>query len=450
MPPASADTIVAVATPPGRGGVGVVRVSGPLAGPVCREICGVLPEPRRAAHRRFRDGEGGTLDEGLVLRFTAPASYTGEDVVEFHGHGSPPALTALVQRCVELGARVARPGEFTERAFLNDRLDLAQAEAVADLIDASSERAARAALRSLSGEFSRTIVGFEQALDDLRVLIEAAIDFPEEDVEVIERFQVKDRLSNLLGRMDDVLAEASRGQRLRDGATVVLIGEPNVGKSSLLNRLAGEELAIVTSVPGTTRDPIRAPITLDGIPLLLVDTAGLRASADVVEQEGIARSKGQARHADLALIVTDASGTPEAVIEKFGTDFPLPARRIVVRNKIDLTSERGMVSTQCSHTEVLVSAVTGEGLDLLRREMLAAIGWAPDEGESVFLARARHLSSLRRARAHVETAASLVEVQVDLVAEELRYSREALGEILGRKSADALLGDIFSRFCIGK
>lgn len=428
----------------------MVRVSGPLAGPVCQEICGVLPEPRRAAHHRFKDGEGGTLDEGLVLRFTAPASYTGEDVVEFHGHGSPPALTALVQRCVELGARVARPGEFTERAFLNDRLDLAQAEAVADLIDASSERAARAALRSLSGEFSRTIAGFEQALDDLRVLIEAAIDFPEEDVEVIGRYQVKDRLSNLLSRMDDILAEASRGQRLRDGATVVLIGEPNVGKSSLLNRLAGEELAIVTSVPGTTRDPIRAPITLDGIPLLLVDTAGLRASADIVEQEGIARSKGQARQADLALIVTDASGTPEAAIEKFGTDFPLPARTIVVRNKIDLTSERGMVSKQVSRTEVRVSAATGEGLDLLRREMLAAIGWAPEEGESVFLARARHLSALRRARAHVETAASLVEVQVDLVAEELRYGREALGEILGRKSADALLGDIFSRFCIGK
>lgn len=450
MPPASADTIVAVATPPGRGGVGVVRVSGPLAVDLCKSVCGVLPEPRRAVHRAFVDGDGRTLDEGLVLRFAAPASYTGEDVVEFQGHGSPPALSALVQRCVALGARIARPGEFTERAFLHDRLDLAQAEAVADLIDASSEQAARAAMRSLSGEFSRTITGFEQAFEDLRVLIEAAIDFPEEDVEVIERYQVRTRLTDLLGSMDRVLAEASRGQRLREGAIVVLIGAPNVGKSSLLNRLAGEELAIVTPVPGTTRDPIRAPITLDGVPLLLVDTAGLRASEDLVEQEGIARSKGHARRADLALVVTDGTTTVEAAIAEFGADVPLPDRRIVVRNKIDLTSEPGEVLIVGDHKEVRVSAATGEGLDLLRREVLSAIGWEAGEGESVFLARARHLSALSRAREHLEAALTLVGVQVDLVAEELRYGREALGEILGRKSADALLGDIFSRFCIGK
>jgi len=450
VPPASADTIVAIATPPGRGGVGVVRVSGPLAGRLCQDICGVLPEPRRAVHRRFMDGEGRMLDEGLVLRFAAPASYTGEDVVEFQGHGSPPALSALVHRCVALGARVARPGEFTERAFLNDRLDLAQAEAVADLIDASSALAARAAVRSLAGEFSRTVKGFEQALEDLRVLVEAAIDFPEEDVEVIDRYRVRERLADLLAKMDEILAVASRGQRLREGATVVLIGEPNVGKSSLLNRLAGEELAIVTPVPGTTRDPIRAPVTLDGVPLLLVDTAGLRASADVVEQEGIARSKGHARAADLALIVTDSTGTVASAMEHFGPDLPRPGRWIVVRNKIDVRGLPATVERVHDHTEVSVSAVTGEGLDLLRREVLTAVGWQPGEGESVFLARARHLSALTRAREHVEAAASLVGVQVDLVAEELRYGREALGEILGRKSADALLGDIFSRFCIGK
>lgn len=450
MPPASADTIVAVATASGRGGVGVVRVSGPLAEGICRDICGVVPEPRRAAFRSFRDTEGRILDQGVVLWFQAPASYTGESVVEFQGHGSPVTLAALVRECVALGARMARPGEFTERAFLNDRLDLAQAEAVADLIEASTDVAARAAMRSLAGEFSRIVTDFEKSLEELRVLVEAAIDFPEEDVEVIERYRVRDRLSDLLREMGEVLAQASRGQRLRDGATVVLIGAPNVGKSSLLNRLAGDDLAIVTPVPGTTRDPIRAHVSLDGVPILLIDTAGMREATDLVEREGILRSKSQVRQADLALVVCEGDESLEHAIASLGLDVALPSRRVLVRNKIDLTGQPARGHRGPDGTEVWVSAATGAGLEVLRQEILESIGWVAGTGETAVLARARQVSALERARQHLEAAARLVEVQVDLVAEELRYSREALGEILGRKSADALLGDIFARFCIGK
>ncbi len=450
MRPRSADTIAAIATAPGRGGVGVVRVSGPLAESICLGVVGAVPEPRRASFRSFGDAEGRVIDAGLVLCFPAPGSYTGEPVVEFQGHGSPQALAALLDRCVELGARIARPGEFTERAFLNDRLDLAQAEAVADLIDAESRTAARAAIRSLSGEFSSAIGDLVAQLESLRIMVEAAIDFPEEDIDVMADYHVGERVESLMERLDGIFSRARHGQRLREGATVVLLGEPNVGKSSLLNRLAGEDLAIVTDVPGTTRDPIRGHITLDGVPFHLVDTAGLRDSADPVEREGIARSRAQASKADVAVLVLDARENADAGYARLSANASLPDRRIVVRNKIDLVGESASSIELSGVTTLAISAQTGEGLPLLRSALLTAVDWEAGGGEGAFTARSRHLDALRRCRDHLQSAMHLIGVQTDLVAEELRYAMDAAGEITGKKTADDLLGEIFSRFCIGK
>ncbi len=450
MRPRSANTIAAIATAPGRGGVGVVRVSGDLAESICLGVAGAVAVPRRASFRSFGDAEGRTIDAGLVLFFPPPGSYTGEPVVEFQGHGSPQALAALLDRCIELGARIARPGEFTERAFLNDRLDLAQAEAVADLIDAESRTAARAAIRSLSGEFSNAIRDLVAQLESLRIMVEAAIDFPEEDIDVMADYQIGERVQGLMELLDGIFSRARHGQRLREGATVVLLGEPNVGKSSLLNRLAGEDLAIVTDVPGTTRDPIRGHITLDGVPFHLIDTAGLRESADAVEREGIARSRAQASKADLAVLVLDARENADAGVARVAANASLPERCIVVRNKIDLIGESASSMERAGMTTVSVSAQAGEGLSLLREALLKAVDWEAGGGEGAFTARSRHLEALRRCREHLQTALRLIDVQTDLVAEELRYAMDAAGEITGRKTADDLLGAIFASFCIGK
>ena len=430
----SDDTIAAVATPSGRGGVGIVRVSGPAVGEVARRLLGVLPAPRTARLGMFRDARGEPIDQGLALYFPAPHSYTGEDVLELHGHGGPVVMQTLLHACLEAGARLAEPGEFTRRAFLEGRLDLAQAEGVADLIDASSREAARSALRSLRGEFSAAIHALQGKLVELRALTEAMLDFPEEEVERLHRDDAAARLAVVRAALDDVFARSQQGSLLRSGVHVVLAGRANVGKSSLLNRLAGSERAIVTPIPGTTRDALREPLQIDGVPLVLVDTAGLRVSTDVVEQLGIERTHRELAQADVVLAVYDAAGDVRPL-----ADLPADATRIDVYNKVDLApAPRGALG---------VSAKTGAGLDELRKAILAAAGWSAT-GETVFLARERHLRALEAAGRHLDAAGG--ETRWELFAEELRLAHVALGEITGEVVADDLLGEIFTRFCIGK
>ena len=434
------DTIAAVATPPGRGGIGIIRVSGPKVPAIAKALIGRLPRPRSAVHADFLDSRGERLDEGIALYFQAPHSYTGEAVLEFQCHGGPVVTHAVLGAVLDAGARLAEPGEFTRRAFLNGKLDLAQAEAVADLIDAASREAARSALRSLAGEFSAAIQALVGQLTELRALTEAMLDFPEEDVDGLHRDDAQARLARLRAGLEEVLAKSRQGSLLRSGIHVVLAGRPNVGKSSLLNRLAGEERAIVTAQPGTTRDALRESIQIEGVPIVVVDTAGLRASRDEVERLGIARTHEEMARADLVLVVLEA-GRLEA------PEAPLPesAARITVINKIDLVP--GMAAGR-EGGDVRVSAKTGAGLDALREAILAAAGWGA-RGESVFLARERHLRALADARTHLESAAKHG-TQWELFAEELRLAQDALGAITGRLSADDLLGEIFARFCLGK
>jgi tRNA modification GTPase len=437
--PAS-DTIAAVATPAGRGGIGIVRVSGPGAWEIARALTGRAPEPGKALHCLFRDARGEPLDEGIALAFKAPRSYTGEDVLELHGHGGPVVMQALLGAVLDAGARLAAPGEYTRRAFLNGRLDLAQAEAVADLIDAASREAVRSALRSLGGEFSAAIGALVAGLTELRALTEATLDFPEEEVDPLHRTDAGARLARLRAALEDVLSRSRRGSLLRSGVQVVLAGRPNVGKSSLLNRLAGEERAIVTPVPGTTRDALREPVQIEGVPILLVDTAGLRESRDEIERLGMERTEHELARADVVLVVLEAG-----VMQAPERRLPEAARQIRVINKIDLIPDP---RPGREGDEVRVSARTGAGLDALRAAILEAAGWEAG-GESTFLARERHLRALARAREHFEAAAGLAG-RWELFAEELRLAQEALGEITGQVSADELLGEIFSRFCIGK
>ena len=433
----SGDTIAAIATPPGRGGIGVVRVSGRAARSVAAKVLGAVPVARHATLARFRDARGDPLDEGLALFFAAPRSYTGEDVLELHGHGGPVVMQALLRACLDAGARLADPGEFTRRAYLEDKLDLAQAEAVADLIDASSQEAARAALRSLSGQFSEAINGLSAQVIELRALTEAMLDFPEEDVDVVHRADASSRLTRVHAGLEDILRKSSEGSLLRSGIHVVLAGPPNVGKSSLLNRLAGHERAIVTPVPGTTRDALREPIEIDGVPVTLVDTAGLREAGDLIEQMGMERTQRELSHADVVLAVQEA-GRPTP---------PLPAiaatlQRIPVYNKLDLAP--GFMPP----SGVAVSAKTGEGIEALQAAILAAAGWS-STGESTFLARERHLQALLKARSHLAAARDQL-AQWEFFAEELRLVHAELGTITGEFTAADLLGEIFSRFCIGK
>jgi tRNA modification GTPase len=432
------DTIAALATPPGRGGIGIVRISGPSVGRIALALIGALPPPRQAQLAEFTDRHGELIDAGLALFFPAPNSYTGEDVLELHGHGGPVVMGELLAACLDYGARLAEPGEFTRRAYLEGRLDLAQAEAVADLIDAASREAARSALRSLTGEFSAAVAVLQRSLLDLRALTEAQLDFPEEDLDAVHRQETPKRLADVRAALGEVLARSRQGSLLRSGLHVVLVGRPNVGKSSLLNRLAGEERAIVTAVPGTTRDALRELIHIEGVPLMLVDTAGLRTAADELERLGMARTHRELEHADVILAVHEAGAKDE--IE---TPLPEGASRIEVYNKVDLHP-----AFRAPAGAVAVSAKTGAGLEELRRAILRATGWSAT-GESVFLARERHLRALSAADQHLAQASAETD-RWELFAEELRLAHLELGRITGEFTSDDLLGEIFSRFCIGK
>jgi tRNA modification GTPase len=442
----NSDLIAAIATPPGRGGIGVVRISGGSLEAIAAGLVGRLPRPRHAAYTNFLDANGQPIDQGIALYFPAPHSFTGEHVLELQGHGGPAVMQALLNRCLELGARLAMPGEFSQRAFLNGKLDLAQAESVADLIDASSLEAARSALHSLTGEFSRRIQSMQQRLTELRMRVEASLDFPEEeDIVEAEKEKVRKGTEATLEELAGVLAAAKQGALLREGVHVALIGQPNVGKSSLMNALAGQEVAIVTDIAGTTRDALRQEIQLSGVSFHLVDTAGLRETSDKVEQMGIARTWTAVGQAGIALLLVDSQhglGTEErAIIEK----LPAGITRITVHNKIDLSAEKPRCETG---TEIWLSAKTGEGIDLLQVELLRVAGWQP-AGEGGFMARRRHLDALGRAQSHLRMVLEL-SGQLELQAEELRLAQEALSDITGEFTPDDLLGEIFSRFCIGK
>ena len=442
------DPIAAIATPPGRGGIGVVRVSAKQLAPLAQGLLGKVPAPRRAFKTAFLDARGAAIDDGLALYFPAPHSYTGEDVLELHGHGGPVVMQMLLKRCLELGARPAEPGEFTRRAFLNDKLDLAQAESVADLIEAASESAARCALRSLRGEFSAAIEELLRQLIELRMLVEATLDFPEEELDPLDRADAKGRHARLLQALETALAKSRQGSLLRTGLQVVLAGQPNVGKSSLLNRLAGEELAIVTAIAGTTRDSVRQAIQIDDVPLNIVDTAGLRDTQDEVERLGVARSWSEIGKADVVLLLVDARAGVTGRDLELVTRIPQGVQRVFVHNKIDLAGAEPRVQRDAAATSLYVSAKTGAGLDLLRAELLRICGWQQG-AEDLFMARERHLVALRQAAQHAALAAEHLG-RPELFAEELRLAQEQLNSITGEFAADDLLGEIFSRFCIGK
>lgn len=442
------DTIVAIATAPGAGGVGMLRVSGPKAAQIAQSLGCPELQPRHAHYARFRDADGEVMDDGIALYFPGPRSFTGEDVVELQGHGSPVVLQQLVARCITLGARQARPGEFSERAFLNGKLDLAQAEAIADLIAASDSRAARAARRSLDGVFSRRVEDAAEQLVLLRIHVEAAIDFADEPLDTLGGEQVRSGLAEALRAMVQLRADAERGRRLRDGLHAVLVGPPNAGKSSLLNALAGSERAIVTDIAGTTRDTLRETIRIDGLELTLVDTAGLREGGDAIEREGMRRARAEMQRTDLAIVVVDARD-PQSGREAIGDAILDVPQQLWIHNKSDLLAE---IPPTADPSVVHVSAATGAGLGQLHARLRElASGGAGDSVEGEFSARARHVEAITLAIGHAERAESeLVHEHLELAAEELRLAHEALGEITGRMSADDLLGRIFSSFCIGK
>lgn len=451
MPAKSSDaTIAAIATAPGAAGVGVVRVSGPGVGRVIEGVVGKPLAARRATLAAFREADGSAIDSGIALYYAAPHSYTGEDVLELQGHGGTVVLNLLLRRCLALGCRLAEPGEFTRRAYLNDKLDLAQAESVADLIAAASDQAARAAMRSLAGAFSQAVHALVEQLVSLRMLVEATLDFPDEELDFLKKEQAWERLAALQAALTGVQARALQGARLRAGLTVVLAGQPNVGKSSLLNALAGEDVAIVTALPGTTRDRIEKALSIDGMPLNVIDTAGLRETEDEIERLGIARTRAALAQADVVLHLSDARGTQAAADADAAILASLPpaAARLEVVNKIDLA---GLAPGRHGGA-IRISATTGAGLDALRAELKHLAGYE-GAAEDAILARERHLEALRRAQSHLALAAKHFgprALALELFAEELRLTQEALAGITGEFSADDLLGEIFSRFCIGK
>ncbi len=460
------DTIVAAATPPGRGGIAIVRVSGSAAAQLGVSLLGELPPPRVATTAQFLAADGEAIDRGLALYFPAPHSYTGEHVLELHGHGGPVLVEALILRLLELGARRAQPGEFTQRAYLNAKLDLAQAEAVADLIDAASDAAARAALRSLEGEFSNRVLALSRTLGELRAHVEAAIDFADEEIDVLSDQSLQARLETATQQLDSLRAASRQGRLLTEGMTVVIAGRPNAGKSSLLNRLSGHEAAIVTATPGTTRDLLRERILLDGMPLHVLDTAGLRAACNAIEAEGIRRARAAMATADRILFVVDAAADPQAsgFLEERSL-LPPEVPVTVVFNKIDLPRrgiELGIASSSASVSAstmnaapsaafIKVSALTGEGFDALAAHLKACMGFEPGGGGALS-ARARHIEALARVQTYLAAAARQLAARnaPELVAEELKQAQQALGEIVGPESSDELLGRIFARFCIGK
>lgn len=447
------DTIAAVATAPGFGGIGVVRVSGPAAGAIASAVTGRPLAPRRAVYCTFRDRDGEALDAGIALYFPAPGSFTGEDVLELQGHGGPMVLKLLLDEVLALGARRARAGEFTERAYVNGKLDLAQAEAVADLIASASEAAARGALRSLQGAFSQAVLDIDAEVLALRVYVEAAMDFPDEGADFLAEGDVRARLERIADAFATLLRESRQGVLLRDGVSIALLGAPNVGKSSLLNRLAGQERAIVTEIPGTTRDLIHVDLLIDGLPVELVDTAGLRESPDRVEREGVRRAREQAARADLVLLVEDdraaaAPGADLAPLLAAGLD---PARLVIVRNKADLSGgQTGAVTDAGAAATVRVSALSGAGMETLVAVIKEKVGYG-SQGPT-FTARQRHIEALREGAAALSRAAALLDAgaPAELAAEELRAVHAALGSIVGAVTPDELLGEIFSSFCIGK
>jgi tRNA modification GTPase len=447
----NSDTIAAIATAPGRGGVGVIRISGSNLLPFAFALTGKSPKPRYATLADFKAADGATVDSGILLFFPNPHSFTGEDVLELQGHGGPVVMQMLLARCLDLGARLAEPGEFSRRAFLNGKMDLAQAEAVADLIDAATASAARSAVRSLQGQFSRAIGELNEELINLRMLVEATLDFPEEDIDFLKAANAFGRLERLQLKLAEIFDRAGQGKLLQSGLHVVLAGQPNVGKSSLLNRLAGDDLAIVTPVAGTTRDALRSTIQIEGIPLHIIDTAGLRETEDEVEKIGIARSWHEIERADVVLLLVDArTGVGDADREIL-TRLPERLQRITVHNKIDLSGEPAGRHEATDGVAISLSAKANQGIELLRAELLRIAGWHP--AEDVFIARERHLRALAAAQEHIAAANRVVRSPLpalELFAEELRLAQQALGEITGEFTADDLLGVIFSRFCIGK
>jgi len=463
MLPRHDQPIAAIATAPGRGAVGIVRVSAPSVAAIVQAICGRQLKPREATYLPFLATDGGTIDQGLAIHFPAPHSYTGEDVLELQAHGGTVVLQLLLARCLEAGAamdlRVAQPGEFTQRAFLNDKIDLAQAEAIADLIDASTEAAARSASRSMSGEFSREIHALRDALIHLRMLVEATLDFPEEEIDFLKKADAQGQLERLQQTLARVMQRARQGALLREGIKVVIAGQPNAGKSSLLNALAGAELAIVTPIPGTTRDVVSQTIQIEGVPLHVIDTAGLRDSQDHVEKIGIERAWGQIAGGDAVLFLhdltrwqtADYAEADRAIALGLAEKLPQAVPVIDVWNKLDAAVDTALPG-QPANAGVRLSAKTGAGLDELRRRLLEVAGWqsAP---EGVYIARERHVQALRRVDTHLQEAAAHLAAQaqsLDLLAEELRLAQNALNEITGEFTSDDLLGVIFSSFCIGK
>jgi len=449
------DTIAAQATPPGRGGVGIIRVSGPDAGRIAEAVLGRMPEPRYAHYGAFLNSDGDEIDQGIALWFPGPNSFTGEDVLELQGHGGPMIIDFILNRVIELGARPARPGEFSERAFLNDKLDLTQAEAIADLIDASSAQAARCALRSLQGAFSSRIHELVEALIQLRIYVEAAIDFPEEEIDFLADGKVQGDLEAILQRVSAVQAEAHQGTLMREGMNVVIAGRPNAGKSSLLNALAGRDTAIVTDIAGTTRDVLREHIHIDGMPLHIIDTAGLRDAPDAVEQIGIERAWAEIEKADRVLLMVDSTSTdardPEQIWPEFIHRLPEPDKVTVIRNKADLSGDSVGFEQHEHYSLISLSAREGEGVELLREHLKACMGYASTT-EGGFMARRRHLDALERALELLQTGHQqlLFNGAGELLAEDLRQAQQVLSEITGEFTSDDLLGRIFSSFCIGK
>ena len=442
------DTIAAIATASGAGGIGVVRISGPLSEQIATNILGHCPAPRYAAYLDFKQADGELIDRGIAIYYNAPHSYTGEAVLELQGHGGTALMQILLARCVELGARQATPGEFTRRAYLNDKLDLAQAEAVADVINASTVEAAKSAVRSLSGEFSEAVNALLGELVNLRLYVEACLDFPEEEIDFITQGRVAEKITLNQEALETIFNKAQQGVLLRDGINVVLIGQPNVGKSSLMNALSGEEVAIVTSIAGTTRDAIKSAIQINGVPLHVIDTAGLRDTEDEVEKIGIARTYQATETAHIALLLLDVTtgiGEQEKLI--LGR-LPQGIAKIWVHNKIDMSAEKPQVLEKDGETHIFLSAKTGDGLTLLKNHLLSLVGYQQNS-EGVFMARARHLDALEQVRQHLRNASEQIN-SAELVAEELRVAQEALSTITGEFTPDDLLGEIFSRFCIGK
>lgn len=441
------DIIVAIATAPGRGGIGIVRISGVNLSGITSTILGGIPEPRKAILSSFTERSGDLIDQGIAIFFPAPHSYTGEDVLELQGHGGTAVLQLLLQRCLELGARLAHPGEFTQRAYLNDKLDLAQAESVADLIEASTSQAAKSAAQSLRGDFSRVVLRLVANLIDLRMLVEAMLDFPEEQLELPDYSQRDAKFQVIRSDVQRTLELAQQGSLLREGAHVVLIGQPNVGKSSLLNRLSGDDVALVSEIPGTTRDVIKQSIHLNGIPLHIFDTAGMRETNDVVEKLGIERTRSTFHQADVILLLMDASQGLMPDDLRILKELPQKTPRLFIFNKVDLCQQSSLVKAINGEIHIYLSAKTGDGINLLKEHLLNTIGWHQEEG--VFIARERHINALGKAREHLNRAAS-ESSRAEFYAEELRLAQLELSSITGEFTADELLGEIFSRFCVGK